>query len=153
MKIVVGLLISFAAFASDNATLDKMLAPAANATMKNDACFELRGNKAPDVLVAMRKAMADQNLRSCATKNLRTAGAIDLLRDALKDEDPEIRAVAVLEVGMFSKTEDLPSLAEAAAGRTANQLNPRPATAAEIEELPGVGPKLAAAIHAHLSSG
>ena len=120
MKIVVGLLISFAAFASDNATLDKMLAPAANATMKNDACFELRGNKAPDVLVAMRKAMADQNLRSCATKNLRTAGAIDLLRDALKDEDPEIRAVAVLEVGMFSKTEDLPSLAKA--GRDPNLL-------------------------------
>ena len=30
---------------------------------------------------------------------------------------------------------DLPSLAEAAAGRTANRLNPRPASAAEIEEL------------------
>ena len=120
MKIVFALMIPFAAFASENATLEKMLAPTANATVKNDACFELRGNKSPDVLAAMRKAMADQNLRSCATKNLRAAGAIDLLRDAFKDEDPEIRAVAVLEVGMFNKSEDLASIAEA--GRDVNLL-------------------------------
>ncbi len=114
MRIVFAVLLPVLAVAAENPILDKMLDPAMNSTAKNDACFALRGNKAPDVLVAMRKAMSDQNLRACATRNLREAGAIQLLRDALRDESPEIRAVAVLEVGMFGKAEDLPSIAAAA---------------------------------------
>jgi alcohol dehydrogenase len=53
---------------------------------------------------------------------------------------PDVEALAALggptrlrELGV--PREDLPDLAEAAAGRAGNQANPRPATPAEIEEL------------------
>src|SRR5215470_15457376 len=81
-----------------------------NAAQRNNACYELRGSKQKEVLAAMRRALSDPELRACAAKNLRAAGALDLFREALNDELPEVRAVAVLELGGFGRLEDLPAL-------------------------------------------
>jgi alcohol dehydrogenase class IV len=57
-------------------------------------------------------------------------------------DDPAAKVEELARLGGFERLRDfgvseadLPSLAEAAAGRAANRLNPRPATAAEIEAL------------------
>src|SRR5262249_12599957 len=99
---------------AERTLLDRMQDAQLHPTQKNDACFALRGDRTPATLSAMRKALSDQYLRACASKNLRAAGAIDLLRDAMRDADPDVRAVAVLEVGAFAKPEDLQALGEAA---------------------------------------
>jgi len=90
--------------------LHRMEDASLNPTQRNNACFELRGIKQNDVLWAMRRALNDSELRACAAENLRTAGALDLFRNALRDEDPQVRAVAVLELGGFGKVEDLTAL-------------------------------------------
>jgi len=95
--------------------LEKMEKYSLNAAQRNNACYELRASKQKEVLAAMRRALSDPELRACAAKNLRAAGAVDLFREALNDELPEVRAVAVLELGGFARPEDLPAL-DAATG-------------------------------------
>jgi HEAT repeat protein len=53
-------------------------------------------------------------LRACASTNLRVAGAIEELQQALTDEAPEIRATAARELGSFEKPELIEVLAKAA---------------------------------------
>ena len=84
-----------------------------NPTQRNNACYELRGATQPDILATMRRALNDPQLRACAARNLREAGAVDQFRDALHDFQPEVRAVAARELGGFGKLEDLPSLGTA----------------------------------------
>jgi HEAT repeat protein len=91
-----------------------MMDPSLNVAQRNNACFELRGSMEPDVVAAMRRALNDTTVRACAGTNLRKAGAIAELKDALADKNFEIRALAARELGGFEKPELLPLLTAAA---------------------------------------
>lgn len=91
-----------------------MMDPSLNPSQRNDACFALRGEKAPEVISAMRKALRDSKVRACAGTNLRVAGAEVALRDALGDDVTEVRALAARELSDFSNPE-IPALLAAAA--------------------------------------
>jgi HEAT repeat protein len=97
------------------APLDRMFDTRLTVSQRNDACFELRGQKDAATSAAMLRALKLEELRSCASSNLRVAGAIDELRQALASEAPEIRATAARELGSFEKSELLEPLAQAAA--------------------------------------
>ena len=88
--------------------------PSLNVAQRNNACFELRGSTEPQVIATMRKALEDVKVRACAGTNLRKAGAITELKDALADPNFEIRALAARELGGFEKPELLPLLTAAA---------------------------------------
>ncbi|MGA3189816.1 MAG: HEAT repeat domain-containing protein [Bryobacteraceae bacterium] len=92
-----------------------MMDPSLSVAQRNNACVELRGSADPEVVATMRKALDDRAVRVCAGTNLRKAGAIPELKDALADPNFEIRALAARELGGFEKPELLPLLA--AAGR------------------------------------
>ena len=106
------LLIPLAALAATD-LVEKMEDRSRNSTQRNDACYELRGSARSDVLAAMRRALSDADLRACAAENLRAARSLDLFRDALHDPQPEVRAIAVRELGGFGQLEDLPALSTA----------------------------------------
>jgi hypothetical protein len=91
-----------------------MMDPSLNVAQRNNACFELRGSNDPEVIAAMRKALNDTPVRACAGTNLRKAGAVTELKDALADPNFEVRALAARELGGFEKPELLPLLAAAA---------------------------------------
>ncbi|MGA3204113.1 MAG: HEAT repeat domain-containing protein [Bryobacteraceae bacterium] len=91
-----------------------MMDPSLSVAQRNNACFELRGSTEPEVIRTMRKALEDQQVRACAGMNLRKAGAIAELKDALADPNFEIRALAARELGGFEKPELLPVLTAAA---------------------------------------
>jgi len=89
-----------------------------NYTQRNTACFALRGNKEPETIAAMREALDNSNLQSCAGTNLRVAGAVSELLSALEqDKDPTARAVAARELGTLQKPEYLAPLRKAAEDR------------------------------------
>ncbi len=91
-----------------------MMDPSLNVAQRNNACFELRGNTEAEVIATMRKALNDTAVRACAGTNLRKAGAVAELKDALTDPNFEVRALAARELGGFEKPELLPLLAAAA---------------------------------------
>jgi HEAT repeat protein len=91
-----------------------MMDPSLNVAQRNNACFELRGSTEPEVIATMRKALEDVKVRACAGTNLRKAGAVAELKDALADPKFEIRALAARELGGFERPELLPLLAAAA---------------------------------------
>jgi HEAT repeat protein len=99
--------------AADTA-IDRMSDAALTVSQRNNACFELRGQNTPEVRAAMVKALKLDILLPCAVTNLRIAGAIDELQQALADGTPEIRAAAARELGSFGKPELIPVLAKAA---------------------------------------
>jgi HEAT repeat protein len=82
-----------------------MMDPSLSVAQRNNACFELRGSAEPEVVATMRKALDDVTVRACAGTNLRKAGAIEELKDALGDKNFEIRALAARELGGFEKPE------------------------------------------------
>jgi HEAT repeat protein len=89
-----------------------------NYTQRNSACFNLRGNKTPETVAAMRSALDNPNLQACAASNLRIAGAHTELLDALqRDKDPGARAAAARELGETRKPEYLAALRTAAEDR------------------------------------
>ena len=90
--------------------LARMMDPSLNVAQRNNACFELRGSTDPQVVATMRKALNDTAVRACAGTNLRKAGAIDELKDALGDANFEVRALAARELGGFEKPDLLPLL-------------------------------------------
>jgi HEAT repeat protein len=96
------------------ALVAKMQDPSLTVAQRNDGCYALRGLSAPPVVRVMRKALEDQAVRACAGINLRAAGAIAELKDALSDPDPQVRALAARQLGAFEKTDLLAPLAEAA---------------------------------------
>jgi HEAT repeat protein len=91
-----------------------MMDPSLNVAQRNNACFELRGSTDAQVVATMRKALNDAPVRNCAGTNLRKAGAIAELKDALIAPNFEIRALAARELGGFEKPELLPLLRAAA---------------------------------------
>lgn len=102
-------------FASESgANLDQFLDIKANYTIRNVACLALRGDRTPDVIVAMRESIENSQLQACAAANLRIAGAVDELTAALKSSDASTRAAAARELGTMQKPELLPVLMAAA---------------------------------------
>ncbi len=96
------------------ALIAKMQDPSLTVAQRNNACYELRGVDAPEAVKAMRQSLNDGKVRSCAGLNLRAVGAVEELKDALADENPETRALAARFLGAFEKPELLPLIAGAA---------------------------------------
>jgi len=94
--------------------VSRMLDDKLTVAQRNDACFELRGVHSPAVTAALKRALADQAVRSCAARNLRESGAVDELKAELGNNDPEIRAVAARELGMLARPELVEALAQTA---------------------------------------
>ena len=76
-----------------------LLDPKATVAQRNEACFALRGNRDAEVVDALRRAMADPVVRTCAARNLREAGASAALLDALASGDPDTRIAAAHGLG------------------------------------------------------
>ena len=100
---------------SEPSLTSKMLDKSMPASLRNDACFALRGNKSPEVVEADALALKDPKMRRCAEENLRLAGAIDAFKAVLEDENPELRAVGARVLGTFQKPELAPLIAKAGA--------------------------------------
>ena len=56
---------------------------------RNDACYALRGQRSVEVVNALRGALADKTVRACAARDLREAGAVDALMEALAGSDAD----------------------------------------------------------------
>ncbi len=116
MRIV--LLLSIATLALSAGDFENFTDNSLNYTQRNTACFALRGNKTPETIAAMRRALDNSSLQSCAGTNLRVAGAAAELLNALEqDKDPTARAVAARELGTLQKPEFLAALRKSAEDR------------------------------------
>ena len=103
-----------AADTTDDDRVSRMLDEKLTAAQRNNACFALRGNRAPEVISAMRAALASQPVRACASRNLRDAEAIDEFRGALTAPQPEVRAEAARQLGSFERPEFIELLVKTA---------------------------------------
>jgi HEAT repeat protein len=74
----------------------------------------LRGNREPDVVNAMSKALEDPALLACAADNLRIAGAVATLQLALSNPDAQVRSAAVRQLGTFQNPELLEVISRSA---------------------------------------
>ena len=92
----------------------RMLNDQLTVAQRNNACFQLRGDRSPEVIAALRGALASEVVRACAARNLREAGAINELAGALAAPEPEVRAVAARELGAFERPEWIEPLVAAA---------------------------------------
>ena len=115
MKIALSVLslVCLAARAQDTATA-RMLDPKLNVAQRNDACYELRGSVSPETIAALAHALETPDVRSCAARNLREAGAVDELKTALASLDPDLRAAAARELGALGRPDLIEPLAQTA---------------------------------------
>src|SRR5450432_3692241 len=111
--ILAGLLLAAAAHAADDLP-SRMLDLKATAAQLNDACFALRGNRSAGAIDALRAALADSVVRTCAAQNLRQAGALDALLQAVGSDDADVQAAAARELGQMRDPRALPALGHAA---------------------------------------
>jgi len=93
--------------------LGRLLDDKLTTAQRNDACYALRGNRAPEVSIAMRRVLSSEVVRACAARHLREAGAVDELKDALSEENADIKIAAIREMGLLRRAELLPLLAQA----------------------------------------
>jgi HEAT repeat protein len=91
-----------------------MLDPAATVAQRNDACFALRGDRSPEAVEAMQRALHDKVVRTCAARDLREAVALDPLLASLTDDDADIRIAAARELGELRDPKALAPLGSAA---------------------------------------
>jgi len=92
----------------------RMLDLKLNIAQRNDACYELRGARSPEIIAALAHGLKSPLVRACAARNLREAGAVDELKTALAGDDPEVRAAAARELGAAAKPELMALLAQTA---------------------------------------
>jgi HEAT repeat protein len=114
MKTIAIAALACASFLEANDAAARLLDAKANVSQRADACYELRGNRSRETLAAMRRVLEVDSLRACAGRNLREAGALAELKDALGDENPDVRALAARELGAFGRPDLLDPLAKAA---------------------------------------
>lgn len=108
-------LLSSGAGAVDVGTLiERALNKSLTGAQRNDACYELRGNKTPDALKAARQMLADEAVRACGAKNLFAAGEKTLLLNAIEDQEPDVRSIAAHTLGALKDPEMIPALASVA---------------------------------------
>jgi hypothetical protein len=101
--------------AADDAALQQLFDAKLSPTLRANACFELRGRTDREAIVSMARALDDPDLLSCAADNLRIAGAIGPLAQALSaSQNAQVRAAAARELGAFQKPELLEPLSLAA---------------------------------------
>jgi len=81
------------------ALLATMLDGGATASQRNEACYTLRGERAPEAIAAMAAAIGDKAVRSCAARNLREIGALEVLVSALSGTDSDAQMAAARELG------------------------------------------------------
>ena len=103
------------AFAATNDALSRMQDTRLSVAQRNDACFELRGDRTHEVVASMVRMLEDGTVRACAVRNLREANAGEELQQALLSDNPEVRAAAARELGSLQLPQALPLLARAAA--------------------------------------
>jgi HEAT repeat protein len=115
MKIAL-IVLSFACLAAraQDSASERMLDPKLNVSQRNDACYELRGSGSPETIAALARAFETPDVRSCAARNLREAGAVDELKSALASSDPDVRAAAARELGALGRTDLIEPLAQTA---------------------------------------
>jgi hypothetical protein len=115
MKIWIFCLAPILAAAADSSATGQMFDHKLSPTRRVTVCFNLRGNTDEDVLRAMARALEDPDLMSCAATNLRIAGSIEPLQQALSSsQNEQVRATAARELGSFRKPELLEVLSSAA---------------------------------------
>lgn len=105
--------------AADQTAVERLFDSRLNATQRANACFELRGDGGPEAITALNRALDDADLRACAADDLRIAGAIEPLKLALANPEPQVRAAAARELGEMLKPELLEPLSAAAADENA----------------------------------
>ena len=115
MKTTILCFVPVLAMAADQPALEKLFDRQLNATQRAAACFELRGVKDAATIAAMGRAMEDPGLLSCAAENLRVAGAVAPLREALSSSKEQVRATAARSLGSFQRLDLLDLLSQAAA--------------------------------------
>ncbi len=103
-----------AAALSAAAPLATMMDATQPASIRNQACLDLRGASSPEAIAAFRSGLNDAAVRTCAATNLAKAGAVSALTDALESEQPPVRAAAARELGALARPDLLPILAKAA---------------------------------------
>jgi len=101
MKYVLILLVTGLAQAGVEETVGRLLDANLTTAQRNDACFALRDDRSPEVNTAMRRVMSSEIVRACAARHLREAGAIEELKDALTEEDADIKVAALREMGIL----------------------------------------------------
>jgi HEAT repeat protein len=94
--------------------LATLLDPKATVAQRNDACFSLRGNRSAEVTAALSDALRDKDVRACAARDLREAGAVETLVAALTDTGAETRIAAAHELGEMRDPKAIDALGAAA---------------------------------------
>ena len=102
------------ALRAGDGALERMRNAKLNVAQRNDACFELLAQPSAELARTMREMLADEQVRQCAVKYLREAGAVEEIMTALKDANPEVRAAAVASLGSPLSPELAAMLARAA---------------------------------------
>jgi hypothetical protein len=114
MRIWIFWLAPVLAIGANQTPLEQLFDGKLNSSQRATACFELRGTSEPEVVRALGKALEDPVLLSCAADNLRIAGAIDTLKQALSNQDAGVRAAAVRELGTFQRSDLLDAISREA---------------------------------------
>jgi HEAT repeat protein len=81
---------------------------------RNDACYALRGQRAAEVVSALKGALADKAVRVCAARDLREAGAVDALLEGLAGSDVDTQMAAARELGELRDPRALQALGSVA---------------------------------------
>jgi HEAT repeats len=114
MKVPLFWLVPVLAVAADQDRVQQLFDGKLTPAQRAAACFELRGKSDPDVVNALSRALNDPDLLSCAADNLRMAGAIEPLKQALSSQNFQVRAAAARQLGTSQKPELLEPLSFAA---------------------------------------
>ena len=80
---------------------------------RNDACFALRGQRSAEAVAEMHRAIDEPDVRACAARNLREAGAAPALIDALEAGAPDTRIAAAHELAALRDARALAALGRA----------------------------------------
>jgi HEAT repeats len=91
-----------------------MLDPKASVAQRNDACFALRGERTPEAVAAFTSGLSDADVRNCAARDLREAGAVDALLNALSSQDAAVQTAAIGELAALRDPRALEALGRAA---------------------------------------
>jgi HEAT repeat protein len=91
-----------------------MLDDKGTVAQRNDACYALRGQRSAEVVRALKGALADKTIRACAARDLREAGAVEILIEALGGGDSDAGMAAARELGDLRDTRALEALGRAA---------------------------------------
>ncbi|MBY0504724.1 MAG: HEAT repeat domain-containing protein [Bryobacteraceae bacterium] len=105
--------LTYSASAGVEETVGQLLNPSLSSAQRNDACYALKDDRSAEVNTAMRRVMSSDILRACAARHLREAGAVAELKEALQEEDADIKVAALREMGILRDPALIPVIADA----------------------------------------